>query len=367
MTEMNLNAVATSDMTSSIGNSSLPSVNLDSPTGQKEQEYINTNANKYWGFYKKNHNFKKAIDALATWTVGKGFVSSDIRTDIVLKDMIGWGEDTFESIAWNLFVTKKVCGDAFAEIIRNENGTLLNIKPLNPANIKIVVNENGIIQRYEQINKIGTKEIKIKFIPREILHLCNDRVADEIHGTSVAEVCEWVIDTIHEIQDNYRIAIRRNIYPFRVISVNTDNEAKIEALRVKYEKMIKLGDVMFAPEEVVKVSTDGGVANAILNPMPYLNYLDNLFYRAVGVPKIVIGGSEEFTEATAKIAYLTFEQVYSREQKEFEADLWNQLGLKITLNKPASLQNELLSDNAKDANSMAITKPSEMTPNMRQE
>jgi hypothetical protein len=101
--------------------------------------------------------------------------------------------------------------------------------------------------------------------------------------------------------------------------------------------------------------------------MPFINYLDNFFYRAVGVPKIVTGGSEEFTEASSKIAYLTFSQYFIREQKELSADLWNQVGIKIKLNTPATLQNELLSDEQKDGNFMQLNKPGEMTPTMQQE
>ena len=58
------------------------------------------------------------------------------------EDIRGWGEDTFMSILWNMLVIKKIGGDAFAEIIRDEEtGRILNIKPLDPSVITIVVDK----------------------------------------------------------------------------------------------------------------------------------------------------------------------------------------------------------------------------------
>jgi hypothetical protein len=54
----------------------------------------------------------------------------------------------------------------------------------------------------------------------------------------------------------------------------------------------------------------------------------------IGVPQIIVGGSQEMTEASAKIA--------------FEEAVLAQLNLEIELESPASLENELLSDKRKD-------------------
>jgi hypothetical protein len=61
-----------------------------------------------------------------------------------------------------------------------------------------------------------------------------------------------------------------------------------------------------------------------------------------------VGGSQEMTEASAKIAYLAFEQTIEEEQLYIEEQILSQLNLEIELSFPATLQNELLSDNAKD-------------------
>ena len=50
-----------------------------------------------------------------------------------------------------------------------------------------------------------------------------------------------------------------------------------------------------------------------------------------------MGGADEHTEASAKMGYITFDPVYSQEQLELEADLWNQAAIKVKFNRPAEL------------------------------
>ena len=62
-------------------------------------------------------------------------------------------------------------GDFYAEIIK-DGGKLINLKPLNPATIKIIANDGGIITGYEQISKGAiTKKPLHSWKPEEIFHL----------------------------------------------------------------------------------------------------------------------------------------------------------------------------------------------------
>ena len=161
---------------------SVNSQEMDSPSDQQETTWINDKFTQYLGYYKTIPELRQAINALATWTAGKGWTSPVPFDEVILNKMTGWGEDSFQTIMENMIIMKKVNGDAFAEIIRNEEGTLINIKPLSPARIQIVVNREGIIKRYEQLDKQRQKSIK-KFQPKDMFHISNDRVGDEIHGT----------------------------------------------------------------------------------------------------------------------------------------------------------------------------------------
>ena len=361
--DRNIASATTTNMTDNVPNYSVASAYTDASLGQKETEWINPKASQYLGYYKKIPELHSAINSFATWIVGKGYETEDAETQVVLEHITGWGEDTFNSIIWNLLIQKKVYGDAFAEIIRDEeSGELINLKPLDPSKMKIIVDEKGMILRYEQMEMIG-KEGKMlqKFEPEDILHLCNDRIADEIHGVSIIEACEAVILMKNEILDDWKTVLHRNVVPVRILEVDTDDLTKIAEIRVKYETAIKNKEVIIVPKGTVSITTDGGTANAIINPLPFMNYLDDFFYRALGVPKVILGGGQDFTEASSKISLVSYEQFWNREQTELAADLWNQIGFKIKLNKSVSIQNDLLTDESKDSNSMNLTKPSEMT------
>jgi len=77
-----------------------------------------------------------------------------------------------------------------------------------------------------------------------------------------------------------------------------------------------------------------------------------------------LGGSAEFTEATAKIAYLAFQQSVEEEQLYIEEQILHQLFLEIELEFPASLENEMLSDQKKDVTNGA-TQPNDTQVNSK--
>lgn len=299
---------------------------------QKETVWDFPRAPEYLGYYKEIPEIKKAIDTLTFWTVGKGVTATE-EVKIVLEDLTGWGEDSFQSIMENLIIQKKAFGDSFAEIIRDKpTGRLLNLKVLYTGDMRIVVNAKGIISRYEQ--RTNTEKGKFrKFKTTDILHLSNDRIGNEIHGTSVIEVCKWVIDARNEAMTDHRKVMHRNVVPVRIIEVDTEDTAKRDKLIAEYEDAIKKGEVLVVPKGTVEIK-DATVS--IQDPIPWIQYLENFFYQAVGIPR-VIATSENFTEASSKVGYLTFEPIYTREQVLLEQDIWNQLGIRLTFNRPPSL------------------------------
>jgi hypothetical protein len=293
-----------------------------------------------WGYYKSIPELKKAIDALAIWTIGKGY-NTDTGTELILDYLQGWGEDCVNSLLWNMFVTMKVQGDSFAEIVRADNGRLINLKPICPSRVRIVVGKNGLIKRYD----IKQRDKNYKPFKKEnILHLCNDRVGDEIHGTSVIEVCKWVIDARNEAMHDFRKVLHRNVVPVRIVEVDTDDRLKIQAFQEQYKRAVGSAEVLVIPKGTVSMTAD---TIKIENPMAWIQYLENFFYQAVGIPR-VIATSQDYTEAGSKIGYLTFEPVYTWEQKKLEKDLWNQLGIKLVFNRPPSLKEDVQSGDAKN-------------------
>ena len=310
----------------------------------------NENFTKWNGNYNKIAKIKMAINAYATWIVGKGWTAS-ISDTVILDNIRGWGEDTFLSILWNMLVIKKVNRDSFAEIVRNaEPGILLNIKPLDPASIVTVINDQGIIDRYEQISKIkGAKNRVIKV--EKMLHLCNDRTADNTHGSSVIEAVEWNLEAQEEARRTHRKMVKRNGV-VKIIEIDTDDPVKKAAFKAEWKTAIENGDILILPKDVAEAKDWHGTLDT-QGVISWLNYLDDEMYMMIGVPKVILGGSSE-TEGDKKMSYLSFEQVYLREINELKADLWNQLAIKVEFDKPASLQNQLADNELKNTSQVGL-------------
>ncbi len=308
----------------------------DGVMDQKESIWDNERWSQYLGYYKEIPEYKTAINAFATWVVGKGWTASP-RDSVILESITGWGEDSFLSVLWNMLIVKKFAGDAFAHIIRDDQGRLNNLKPLDAGSIRIVVNSDGIIIRYEQLSKLGDKKAVKKFTPDKILHFSNDRVADEIHGTSITESIEWVILARNEaMRDWKRIS---HLSSIRIMYVDVNDKARLAELKTEYKKGIQDGSVMV----ITGKKEDVGFEDLVLPPaesfLAWIRYLEDVFYKSLGVPKIILGGGS-FPEGDSKISYLTFEQVYVREVESLKADLWNQLAIRVDFSPPVSLKDQ---------------------------
>ena len=295
---------------------------------------------------------QSAINAKGYWTVGKGFTSNEI-TEMLLSSIKGFGKDTFNTILENMIRDYSIYGDAFAEIIRDNDEVLINIKVLDPAVIKIVANEKGLIKRYEQVSK--TKQPNKKFKPEQIFHLARNRVADEIHGVSLIAALENIILMRNEAMADYKKLLHRNIYPVRIWHLDTDVSSKIAAFKAKVASAKYLGEDIFIPKGSVETELAAIPPNSTLDSKAWITQLTQYFYQAAEVPQIIVGGSNEITEAGAKISYLAYQQPIEKEQLFLEEQILAQLNLAIELTFPASLQNEMLSDKAKGESMQAAT------------
>ncbi len=350
MPETKISSAVSSNIATAFTDYSVPPAITDGPSDQKETEWTNVNWGNWLGYYKAIPELSSVIDAKATWTVGKGFKADEVTT-MLLDTIKGFGKDTFNTIIENMIRTYNIGGDAFCEIIRDKEDNLINLKSLDPSTIRIVANSKGVIIRYEQISKIaGDNRTKIehKFKPEEIFHLPRNRVADEIHGTSITEKLVTIILMKNEAMDDWKRVLHRNIDPMIAYKLDTDDETKIAEFKAKVDAAKGKGENMYIPKDTVEFEIISLAPNANLTPITWIESLDAKFYEAAQVPKIIVGGSGGFTEAAVKIAYLAFQQTIEEEQLFVEEEVLSQLNLVIELEFPASLENELLSDKAKD-------------------
>jgi len=190
-----------------------------------------------------------------------------------------------------------------------------------------------------------------------------------VHGISIIEAVEWIILARNEAMEDYKKMLHRNIYPVRIWHLDTDVDSEISTFKAKVAQSKYKGEDIFIPKGTVDTELASLPDNSSIDPKSWIAVLNQYFYQEVGVPQIVIGGSQELTQTAAQITYLSFEQNVEERQLYIEEQVLSQLNLEIDLTFPASLQNNVLSDIAKDGTQQQNTnQPSKLQPPMmRQE
>jgi len=345
-------------MTTYVTDVTVNSLNTDGSNGCEESTWQNTKWSQYWGYFNSIPELKSALLMKATWDVGKGY-KADPETTIVLDHVTGWGKDTFLDILFNMDLISRLAGDSYAEIIKDKNtGTLLNLKVLDPGSMVIVTDEKGIIIRYEQVNKVSKK--KIEFKPEEIFHLSHNRLADQIHGISDITSMEQTILAEYENFSDMKKIIHRFAKPMVIFKLGTDDPSKIAAFVTKMDEATQKGENIYIPDDKNTLSYEIIQVNVNNIVMAWREDIRNKFYRTLGLPLIVFGSSGT-TESGGKIEYLAHEQVFSHDQKFLEEQVWNQLFLRIKLNSPVTLLENLQNDEKKDGNQGLEIQQSDVT------
>lgn len=368
---LNIRNTAETDY-SNIASHTLDSVNLDAVSNQDETRDINPRWLQDWTSFNRIPKLKSAILMKAIWTVGKGY-TCDARTKVILDHITGNGKQTFLDILFNLVVCKQVGRDSFAEIIRDEEGNLINLKVLDPGSITKIFGKDGRIKRYEQTIPAPTKSFMdktkkslgfakdnfIKFKTEDIFHLTNSCFAGELHGRSVPESMEKIILADDENFNVMRKLTRFQAVPFIIFKVKSDNTTTIAGFKANIKEARENGEDLIVPddENLLSWETVQVTPSAIL--MEWRNSLNNEFYRAVGMP-LILFGSAGSTESGGKIEYLGHETVFEHDQLEIENQIEAQLGLKVNLNSPTSLLENLQTDESKDQQNALTFQPNDV-------
>lgn len=340
----------------------------DGVQDQKEFFYTNDKWQEHWAYFNENPELKSAELLKSVWDIGRGY-TTDNATQITLDRITGYGKDTFEDILFNMDLIKNIGRDSFAQIVRNDKGALLNLKPLNPGSIRIVFNGKGIIERYEQIARLGfirrvigmkAKAIH-KWKPSEIFHLCNNRLADQIHGISDIESLEPTILAELESFNDVRKTVHRQAKPFIIFKIKTDDKTKIDELVTKIKKIREESDDLFIPDDENILSHEVVQINPSQVILEWRNDIRNKFYRSIGVPQIQAGAGGQGTESDSKVIYLSSEQMVRKRQSYIERQIWAQLSIRLKLNSPFSLSTNLQTDEKKDAGQGLKFEPADTT------
>ncbi len=360
MPENKIDSMIASDLTNAVQDFSVAPQTTEGASETGETTWMDPDWTTYLGYYKdpKTPTITAIIDTHARWVVGKGF-KSDPETTAILDGIKGFGFDTFNSILEDADRVMQLGGNFYAEIIREDDGSFINLKPLDPQVMEHVTEANGMLKEFRMHSKVKGKKPQILPLDK-IFYLCRNRIADETHGTGIAQKLKLILDMKNEVMADQRKAMHWNLIPRWKFKLKTDEPTEMAAYKAKQDAATSLGENIYEPFDVSESELVSVPSNATLNPMAWINYLDNLLYQIGGVPKLVVGGSSEFTEKAASIVYLAFQQNVEEHQLFIEEQVGIQLGIAIELEFPVSLENELLSDEKKDPEPTTV-QPNETT------
>jgi hypothetical protein len=333
-----VNSITTTDLT----NNEVAYEILDQNT---ETNTYHPDWSKWHGHYRQIPEIQSTIDKVAFWACGTGIKAKDPSRQKQIDNIRGNGKDTITEIGRNMMRTSSICGDAIAEIMKDNRGALKNLKPLNPGSVEWETNEKGIITEYRQISINQTTKVKTilaTWTPDQIFHLPLNRIADENHGIGTIEKLAKIIVQKHEAQDLMQLLFRRMLFPVRMIEVDTDKEAEMATLKAKFENQIKSGEVMLVPMGTAKMTTEQIVA-VVQDSMNWLTYLNKYFILSEGVPEVILGSiNSKDTEGASKILAWAWEQVVRNKQNWFEEQFKAQIGFEIDLPDAPTLDPTIL-------------------------
>ena len=327
---------------------------LDEENADGETYWYFADAPKNMGYYSEIPEINSAANTLSTWATSRGYTTRDKQMEDILPKISGMGKDTFETLMWQHLVMKFVVGDAFMEIIRNNNGTLVNLIPISPERVRVVFN-NGRIKRYDIYNKKEWKPIETK----NMLHSSNKRLGDQLHGTSQIDAVKWIIDARNEALITNRMLEKRG-RALGIVYYKTNNTGKIQYANSQIEKAVKEGQMLGLPEDTAEIKEFP--MKSLQDRMEWIRYLETFFYQVFGVPRS-IATSDGTSEVGGINGHLIFEPIYAKEQLELERDLWNQVAIKIKFNRPPSLAPKT-QENAEANTGQTSIQPSEALPKL---
>ena len=328
MAELNISSATTTNLAGSVPDWIVQSKHLDSLTAQEETYVYFENAQKHFGYYLTIPEIFNAANALATWSVSRGY-KCDPHLKAQLDNIKGMGNDSFSKLMWNHLVVKIVVGDSFIEVKRGKDNLILNMIPISPERIRIVYNKKGLIKRYDSWNGSEWKEIP----KNNMLHSSNKRIGDQLHGTSQIEPSEFIIRAIQEALEDEK-TIKHRDKALGIAYYETDKAGKISFANRQIEKAVKNGEMVGLPKDTVKIEPYPSRSSE--DRTGWIQYLENRFYQNFGVPRS-IASSDGTSEVGGKMGHVIFEPIYTKEQVDLEEDLETQQSIIVKFNRPPSL------------------------------
>lgn len=299
---------------------------------------------RWHGLYRTIPELRSTIDTESYWMISK-----EITMDAKAKEINKKLRTSLREVLIRHLRTSMICGDSYAWIPRDKAGRLLNIKILDPGTIEIQADKFGIIQKYVQIahkggaSKADPKQAPLAtFTPKEIFHLSNEPIADEIHGIPQPESMQKIIKMFHQTMDLNQLIIKTYAKPTYFFHADTDDEAELAEIQEVLNKVKKnFEDALFpkgALDKIEKVSTP---QFGSIDVMPWLKFKRSYFTESSGVPDIMRGKSDEVSLAAGKLNMVAYKEKIIMKQMNYEEKIEKQLKIKVGFERPIEIDIEI--------------------------
>ncbi len=343
--EFDLNNSTTTNFKNTVPDFIVEAKSLDVANGDGSETFVYyPEAPTMLGYLLSIPEIYSALSKMATWAFGAGWSSKDIQTTIDLKRVTGMGKDTFSQLIHNHEMMKLTIGDAFMEIVRKDNGGILNLIPISAERVKTVMKAT-MITRYE----IWTGDKWVKKSINEILHSHNKRIGDNIRGFSQFAAATFAIDAKNEALADERV-IKHRDKALGIVYYKTNNQGKMVFANSQIEKGVKDGEMIGFGEDTAKIEPYPSRSSE--DRQAWIASLEIFIYQVLGVPRSV--ATSEGGEANGKMDNVNFEPTYAKERFDMEDDLWGQAAIQIDFQKQTQLGGLVKENEQKNTGQVAI-------------
>jgi len=230
-----------------------------------------------------------------------------IDSEHFLNDVIQQPNDymTFTDLLENTFICLELVGNAFWELVYNEHGMIRNIYFLNPANMRILPDEQTYVRGYEYV--MGSNVIR--YDPHEIVHFKYANPSNEYWGIgSVQAIWDQIILDGFAKDYNARFFLN-DATPSGIISTPrplTDNA--FNNLQARWDRRHEGHKKAFK----VAVLDDGMKFDPVATTPRDASFIEmrkivrDALYVGTGVPPVLAGVPDVANYSTARVAQSIF-------------------------------------------------------------
>lgn len=288
----------------------------ESKNEEKTSDYLT-----WLGFVNKIPLLRSIINANADSVTASWQTYGDHAEQMakILDNFEGTGKETFKQIIHKLFRQAKTGGNAYAEVVTNDDGEVLNLIPLPPQNVKVIF-QKGIIKKYEET------EDGERFQPEEIFHLAYNPWGAQHWGTGVVEPMQNLLIDLLQVQDDMAKIYHRYIKPIHVVEFDSDDSTQIDAFKTEWAKLKNIPEAdIIVPKGLVSVTRASIPQFSTLDPAQWHRILVDQILMSSRVSENLLGIGTQNSEESARMQMAGFNQMVRMDQKWLEENLRRQL------------------------------------------